>query len=320
MNDIFATEDGVVARCAMVSSMAKSVDLVYDRLLAGDKIKSSDKYEVLAAVVFSILEDRATVHDMRLLGASGVRHQIDAVVRAGSKERRVLIECKDYDRKIGLPLVRNFFGAVEDLKPDQAFMVTTVGYTKPACVYAEAEGIRLAVLRPPEGNDDWGNLVQRINFNMVVHVPAADPTVDWNVVPEDAEAVAASPKQGSAHVDDVQLAYPDGRTETARELLNQHVNVPPAGEIGYASGEVTFDEPVLVRFEGWPDLRITGFTWSRPWTTAQHSFSIGDGIGGLAAELVLRTLDGEIHRMFTNRQLVTWILDESGRVVPRTSL
>lgn len=297
--------------------MAKSVDLVYDRLIAGTKIQSSDKYEVLAAVVFSILEHRATVHDMRLLGASGVRHQIDAVVGPARQRRRVLIECKDYDKKIGLPLVRNYFGAVEDLRPDQAFMVTTVGYTKPARVYAAAKGIRLALLRPPEGEDDWKNVLQQIHFSLQMHVPEADPTISWKVLPEDAAALSGHAGQGQVHVDDVEVVYPDGGSDTARALLERYVEPLPLGQTGVASGEATFEQPLLVRIEGWPDLRISGFTWSQPWTVAEHSFTVGLGVGGLAAELVLRTLDGEIHRIFTNRELVAWTIDAEGQVVPR---
>ena len=118
----------------------------------------------------------------------------------------------------------------------------------------------------------------------------------------------------------MRLVYPDGRTETARQLLDGHVNKTPAEGAGVADGQVHFDEPVLVALEGWPDLHISGFAWSRPWDTSEHSFSVGHGVGGLAAELVLRTLDGEIHRIFTNDQLVAWTLDDSGRIVPRTSL
>ncbi len=39
-------------------------------------------------------------------------------------------------------------------------------------------------------------------------------------------------------------------------------------------------------------------------------------IGGLAAELVLRTLDGSIHRIVTNRQIQSWTFDGK-EVVPR---
>ena len=43
---------------------------------------------------------------------------------------------------------------------------------------------------------------------------------------------------------------------------------------------------------------------------------IGDGVGGLVAELALRTVDGSIRRMFTNRQLEAWTFD-GHNVVPR---
>src|SRR5437588_1164723 len=162
--------------------MARGVDLVYDRLVAGDKVTSSDKYEALAAIVFFALDGQAAIQDMRLLGASGVRHQIDVVVGRARTRRRALIECKDYDKKIGLPLVRNFFGVVEDIQPDEAFMVTTVGFTEPAALYGVAKGIRLAVLRPPDNNEDWGNLVTRVEVEIVPVVPT-NLRVSW-LVPE----------------------------------------------------------------------------------------------------------------------------------------
>ena len=57
-----------------------------------------------ALVAFRLLTGRVTVHDLRLRGASGVRHQIDALVGDGHK--RVLIETKDYDTVVGLPIIR----------------------------------------------------------------------------------------------------------------------------------------------------------------------------------------------------------------------
>ena len=101
-----------------------ALDLVYDRLVAEEKLKQGTKYERLAAIVFASLEGRTTVHDLRLRGASGVRHQIDVTI--GPDNRRLLVECKHYDKKVGLGIVRDFFGVVEDLRPDQAVVVTTV--------------------------------------------------------------------------------------------------------------------------------------------------------------------------------------------------
>lgn len=90
--------------------MSSQIDLIYDRLVAQEKLKDRTKYERLAAIAFSLLTGRETVHDLRLLGASSVRHQIDAVI--GQARKRVLVETKDYDRKDGTADHSELLGAV----------------------------------------------------------------------------------------------------------------------------------------------------------------------------------------------------------------
>ncbi len=107
--------------------MSEGVDLVYDRLVAEEKLKRGTKYERLAAIVFRLLTDQVTVHDLRLKGDTGVPHQIDAVV--GPDHKRILIEAKDYERSVDLPIVVHFWGVVDDLRPDEAFVVTTKGFS-----------------------------------------------------------------------------------------------------------------------------------------------------------------------------------------------
>lgn len=301
--------------------MAKKVDLVYDRFVAGDKLRSSDKYEVLAAIVFSILESSdATVHDMRLLGGTGVRHQIDAVVGAGDTTRRVLVECKDYGKKAGLPLVRNFWGAVEDIKPDESFVVTTVGFTEPAVKYAMAKGIRLAILRPPEGEDDWGDLIREINFELRFSTPVQEPQIGW-FVPEDQRTVLANwSGVGRVAATDVQVVHADGTIETPEQLGQKYVELPEPGSPGVASGQASFEERALLRIAGEPDLQVTGFMWRQRFEAGVHKFTVGEGVGGLTSELMLRTLDGGIHRMFSNKDIAAWTLDRNRRVVPRARL
>src|ERR1700722_11209233 len=134
--------------------MSEKIELVYDRLVAEEKLKAGTKYERLAAVAFRQLTGQTAIHDLRLVGSSGVAHQIDAVV--GEQRSHVLIEAKDYDTKIGLGVVRNFWGVVEDVRPSEAYIVTTEGFTKPAIQFAQAKGIKLALLRPPR-DEDWAN-------------------------------------------------------------------------------------------------------------------------------------------------------------------
>jgi len=140
-------------------SASRELDLVYDRLVANEKLKRGTTYERLAAIAFAALEGEPTFHDLRLRGSSGVRHQIDVTVGRGN---RLLIECKQYDTKIGLGIVRDFFAVVEDVKPDQAVVLTTVGFTRGAVQYAEAKGIPLAILRRAQSCDLAGR-VQRVH-------------------------------------------------------------------------------------------------------------------------------------------------------------
>jgi hypothetical protein len=98
--------------------VSQTIDLAYYRLVAEEKLKSGSKYERLAAIVFRELTGNTTVHDLRLRGESGVAHQIDAVV--GPESRRVLIEAKDYDKPIGLSIVRDFSAVVAGINPDSA--------------------------------------------------------------------------------------------------------------------------------------------------------------------------------------------------------
>jgi len=60
--------------------------------------KSGTRYERLAAFVFKTLEKSdVVIHDLKLIGDTGVKHQIDVIIEKNCKKRRTLIECKDFD-------------------------------------------------------------------------------------------------------------------------------------------------------------------------------------------------------------------------------
>ncbi len=166
--------------------MSERIDLAYERLVAEEKLKRGSKYERLAAIVFKQLMADTTVHDLRLRGATGARHQIDVIV--GDDRQRVLIEAKDYAKKVGLPLVRNFWAAVEDLGADEAFIVTTVGFTKPAVTYAAGKAVQLAVLRPPS-NEDWEGFVRRVVLTLRITGQTSLPSISWDIPENEAHLI-----------------------------------------------------------------------------------------------------------------------------------
>jgi hypothetical protein len=146
-------------------------DELLDRYHAILTTKAGTRYERLAALVFKILEDRSVViHDLKLIGDSSVAHQIDVSIDIDGKQRRVIIECKDFDlsgQKVGLGILRDFRSVIEDTKVDEGIVLTCTGYTTDAQKYAKAKNIKLAVLREIR-DDDLEGIIQTVILTLHV--------------------------------------------------------------------------------------------------------------------------------------------------------
>jgi hypothetical protein len=70
--------------------------------------------------------------------------------------------------------VRGFRSVVEDIRPDDAFIITRTGYTAHAQRYAKAKGVKLAALRAFE-DFDWEGYIRRVPIEL--HVQGA-PRID----------------------------------------------------------------------------------------------------------------------------------------------
>ena len=123
----------------------------------------------LAAFVFKSLNEQGVViHDLRLRGDTGVKHQIDVTIENDGKKRRILIECKDFDisgDNVGIDILRNFWAVVDDTKPDEAIVITCNDFTAAARMYARGKRIKLAILREFK-ESDWEGKVKVIEVNL----------------------------------------------------------------------------------------------------------------------------------------------------------
>jgi hypothetical protein len=139
-----------------------SYDKIFDKYFDKNITKSGTKYEILAAMVLKHLIDAGKViHDIKLRGESDVKHQIDVFFEDNGNNKRVLIECKDYDiseESIGLGIVRDFSAVVDDIKPDEAFIFTCNDFTRDARKFAKHKNIKLAVLRDFTEEDKEGRI------------------------------------------------------------------------------------------------------------------------------------------------------------------
>lgn len=300
--------------------MSRAIELIYDDLIADEKLKKGTKYERLAAVAFRQITGEQTVHDLRLVGESGVAHQIDAVV--GEPRRRLLVEVKDYDEKIGLPMIRNFWGAVDDIRPDEAYVLSIEGFTKPAMRFAEAKGIKLALLRPPR-EEDWDKLVRQIALQLTMTGPTELPTLEWQLHPEDQDKIdGASAQAGQMATARLELSDELGQRRPLLPILEEQIHeeyakVPLGGE-GTIGRLNILHEATWLHAPNLPALRVDAWKWKTHIASSTTEHMIDNAVGELAAALVLRSVDGEMHRMITRGQIESWTFDGK-RVVERAS-
>ncbi|MDN5215784.1 restriction endonuclease [Fulvivirgaceae bacterium BMA12] len=164
----------------MSTKRLSTYDKLFDKYFDKEIIKSGTKYEILAAMVLKHLIDAGKViHDIKLIGQSTVKHQIDVYFEDNGTNRRILIECKDFDisqNPVGLGIIRDFSAVVDDVQPDEAFVFTCNDFTRDANKFAKHKGIKLAILREFQDKDMEGRIQKIILRFHILH--ATTPTVE----------------------------------------------------------------------------------------------------------------------------------------------
>ena len=135
-----------------------------------------------------VLKTTEVQHNVKLKGRSGQEHQIDVYWEyeiAGTKHK-VAIECKNYNKTVGIAKVRDFYGVLHDLNNVAGIMVTKVGYQKGAKEYASEYGISLKELRTPNPGEaikhilDWMSLNNESSWINATHIPLE--LIDRNII------------------------------------------------------------------------------------------------------------------------------------------
>lgn len=95
------------------------------------------------------------MHNVKLIGKSGQKHQIDVYweYQYDNTIFKIAIECKNYNHTVSIGKVRDFFGVLYDLEEVKGIMVTKKGYQEGAKKYGEFYGIDLMELREPEDGE-----------------------------------------------------------------------------------------------------------------------------------------------------------------------
>lgn len=119
--------------------------------------------------LFKGLQSSSAQHDVKLKGKSGQEHQVDVYweYMKDGEVHRVAIECKNYNQKIPIGRVRDFFGLLYDVGNIKGIMACKEGYQDGAKKFADYYGISLKELRAPkDGETIIGEMDLRTEFSV----------------------------------------------------------------------------------------------------------------------------------------------------------
>lgn len=301
--------------------MSKIFETIYSNHIAEEKLKNGTHYEKLAAVVFQTLyKENLVIHDMRLRGNNKkAQHQIDVTIQDEKSKRRILVECKDYSSLIGIGIVRDFYGAVSQIQPDEALVVSTKGFTKGARDFAEDVNIKLAILREFH-EEDWEGRIRKIHITGKI-ITMDTPTITWvaaneaehekaNNIQKDVEEDKESINTRSNYFYDQDGNELETYQEVLKPLLNSFERTP--GEV--TSGRYEFGHTKYVKIKE-NLIGVRGF---------DYSFNSNESImktivdeGNRIATLIFKTLDEPLGSIIFDKELSNWMFDKDGRVIPK---
>ena len=119
--------------------------------------KKGSEYELFVKYVYECLNqvdgltDVQIQHDVKLVGAAGVEHQIDLfwTFKLGGVTYKVAVECKDYNKHVSKEKILTFHAVLQDIGNIHGIFASKMGFQSGARDYALQYGIQLMEIRQP---------------------------------------------------------------------------------------------------------------------------------------------------------------------------
>lgn len=101
--------------------------------------------QFVAGIQRQLAPNAQVTRDAKIVGASGIKRQIDVAVRAtvGQFQLLVVLDCKNWASPVDIKDVEGFAGLVEDVQANKGALVCNAGFTKAAKAKAVQKGIDL---------------------------------------------------------------------------------------------------------------------------------------------------------------------------------
>ena len=322
--------------------MASGIELIYDAAVADERLKDGTKYERLTAIVFKILQENAYItHDVRLHGdGKDTKHQIDVTIASdpAQQAQRILVECKDYTpgAKVGISEIRDFKGALLQLKPDRGIFVATTEYTRSARSYAREENITLVELRQfTDGYQEKGS--GAVPLTIHAYALGRSRTIDFkesgrqvDAPPGLPDSLGNTPADSTPYYDQNGIAQGMLSELLADWLLEDAPRRAPTDGRQQHSGSHVLPQPIWLALNG-TLAEFASFDWTAP--VLHGTTQVKVDVGNQIADLILRIvqLPQDVHlsdalsinplkaqeRIIFRDQIIRWTVDDHV-IKPRT--
>ena len=161
----------------------------------------------------------------KVLGQSGIRHQIDVLTKHRSELRECVtaIECKLWNKKVGLPVIMKVAGVIDDARLDRGIVVSKLGFTRPARQFAKYKRIGLVELRKPL-DEDWEGRIQEIHGTITFEQPIIEDLSLALTAPESwiEERGLQEGRMSLTHVfDEIRIEIPSHGTRSLKEIVSE---------------------------------------------------------------------------------------------------
>lgn len=291
-----------------------AADDLHEQIFGFTPKKAGTAYERLAAVMLAELGWESVEHQTKLRpeGRRAEQRLDVTATHPDGSVRRLLVECKDWNRDVGKGTMDALVGVRDQAGFDAAMAVTTKGFTTGAIDVAVDEHIAMVILREVRPDD---NFVMGYRFELV---PWGH---DWSNVQflVSAETESFDGQPGHMNTGD-HLLHPDGTAaETLAEIFQSKSVSWQEGEFDQ---EVRFEDGRMAVTSGGQSIAIIGIKWTE--TAYKSSPLVGEGHESGKPCLVVEQLDDfgapDSSRLFVDRHLNAWDIDADGSVVARGGL
>ena len=158
-------------------------------------------------------------------GPPGVFHQVDVLTNHsdGIHQYRTAISCKNWNARVGLPVVRDFAQIVQEANLNKGIIVSKMGFTRPAKSFAESKNIGLVELRKPV-DKDWDGYIREIRIELTIdQTQVYGLRFDLTVPPpRPGEGVfEGGPVDWPLTLNQIFITSPEGEAETLQKLTDE---------------------------------------------------------------------------------------------------